>query len=60
MKKTSLLTALIMTASMMFSAPAVNANEISILVNGEKIETQTPAVIVDGRTMVPLRGVSEA
>jgi len=60
MKKTSLLTALIMTASMMFSAPAANANEISVLVNGEKIETQTPAVIVDGRTLIPLRAVSEA
>lgn len=60
MKKTSLLTALIMTASMVLSVPAVNADEISVLVNGEKIETQTPAVIVDGRTLVPLRAVSES
>lgn len=60
MKKSVLSAAAAVTVSaMLLSAPAY-ANEISINVNGEKIETQTPAVIMDGRTLVPLRAVSEA
>jgi len=39
---------------------AVSANEISVTVNGERVNfaSQQP-VIVDGRTLVPVRGVFE-
>lgn len=60
MKKTAFLTASVMTASILFTSAAVQADEIEIMVNGEKIETETPAVIVEDRTLVPLRAVSEA
>lgn len=60
MKKTSLLTAGIMAASIMLSTLPAHADEISIVVNGLKIQPQTPPVIVDGRTLVPLRAISEA
>lgn len=49
--------AALLTAGVAVSA---NAEDITILVNGEKLETGTPAVIVDERTLVPLRAVSEA
>ena len=60
MKKTAFITAAVMTASMIFTSAAVQADDISIVVNGEKIETETPAVIVEERTLVPLRAISEA
>lgn len=59
MKKTSLIMAAIMSAAMVFSS-AVHAEDISIIVNGEKIETEIPPVMVEDRTLVPLRAVSEA
>ncbi len=60
MKKSILSAAAAVTTSAMLLSAPVRADEISINVNGEKIETQTPAVIIDGRTLVPLRAVSEA
>ncbi len=36
------------------------ASEISVYVNGEKVVFDQPPVIVDGRTMVPLRAIFEA
>lgn len=58
MKKKVFMTAATVAASMVFAAVSVQA--VDIKVNGEKIETETPAVIVDERTLVPLRAVSEA
>lgn len=58
MKKKVFMTAAAVAASMVFAA--VSAQAVDIKVNGEKIETETPAVIVDERTLVPLRAVSEA
>lgn len=49
--------AVLLTAGVSVSA---NAEDISILVNGEKLETEAPAVIVNERTLVPLRAVTEA
>lgn len=48
------------TAMTFLAAAAAYAQDISIVVNGEKIETETPAVISNDRTLVPLRAVSEA
>lgn len=36
------------------------SNEIKIVVNGKEIKSETPAYIESGRTMVPLRFISEA
>lgn len=58
MKKKVFMTVAAVAASMVFAA--VSAQAVDIKVNGEKIETETPAVIVDERTLVPLRAVSEA
>ena len=41
-------------------AASAHAADITILVNGEKIQTDTPAVIEGGRTLVPLRAISDA
>ncbi len=41
-------------------SPTAYADGVTILVNGEKIETETPAVIRDERTLVPLRAISDA
>lgn len=60
MKKTILSAAAALMISAALLPASAYADGISIKVNGEKIETQTPAVIVDGRTLVPLRAVSEA
>lgn len=60
MKKTSFLTAAFLTAAIILSAPSALADDISVVVNGETIQTEVPPVIVDSRTMVPLRAVCEA
>lgn len=39
---------------------AFGSQPISIFVNGEKIVGDTPAIIINGRTMVPIRLVAEA
>ena len=57
MKKKVFMTVAAVAASMVFAA--VSAQAVDIKVNGEKIETETPAVIVDERTLVPLRAISE-
>ncbi len=60
MKKIHFISATLMAAAVMLSAAAVSADDISIVVNGGKIETEVPAVIEEGNTLVPLRAVSEA
>lgn len=42
------------------AAPKANKNAITILVNGKEVKTDSPAFIKDGRTMVPVRFISEA
>lgn len=37
-----------------------SAGEISVTLNGSKLELNQPPVIVDGRTLVPFRGIFEA
>lgn len=59
MKKTSIFAALIMSLTALFSS-AASAADISIVVNGNKIETEAPPIIVEDRTLVPLRAISEA
>lgn len=60
MKKLNFIMAVSIAVSMIFSAATVQADDISIVVNGQRIETETPAVIVNERTLVPLRAVSES
>lgn len=59
MKKLHIAAVMLMT-SLFLTAAAVNAEDISIVVNGSKIDTETPPVIVEGNTLVPLRAVTEA
>lgn len=42
------------------AAPKANKHAITILVNGKEVKTDSPAFIKDGRTMVPVRFISEA
>lgn len=37
-----------------------NSDEIKVIVNGEKVEFDQPPVIIDGRTLVPIRKICEA
>ena len=49
----------IMTVTMAL-VPTVQASDITVKVNGEKIHPEMAPVIVEERTLVPLRAVSEA
>ena len=61
MKKLRGIIASAVAASLVLSsAAAVRADDIQIVVNGETLQTETPAVIVNERTLVPLRAVTEA
>lgn len=42
-----------------FSNMAIAANEIKIFVNGKQVYSDVPAFILNGRTMVPVRLISE-
>lgn len=60
---------LIYTLSLLFTAHTffisntltvcANINEVSIVVNGESLNLDVPAQIIDGRTMVPMRAIFE-
>ncbi|KAB2952407.1 copper amine oxidase N-terminal domain-containing protein [Heliorestis acidaminivorans] len=54
---TTLVTATIFTVGVV-SASAVSP--VKVLVNGQEINSDVPAQIVDGRTLVPVRAISEA
>ncbi len=43
-----------------FSAPVRGAEDISVYVNGALLQTDTPPVIENGRTLVPLRAIAES
>lgn len=49
----------IMTVTMAL-VPTVQASDITVKVNGEEIHPEMAPVIVEERTLVPLRAVSEA
>ena len=56
--------ALAMAAAMTVSALALNVSadeytQVNLLVEGQAVETDQPAVIVDSRTMVPVRVIAE-
>ena len=58
MKKTvSLLLVFVMLFSFAFT---VNAQDVSVYINGEKLEFDVPAKIVNGRTLVPMRKIFES
>lgn len=58
MKKTvSVLLVFVMLFSFAFT---VNAQEVSVYINGEKLEFDVPARIINGRTMVPMRKIFES
>lgn len=60
MRKISFLAAVSIAATMIFSAFSVSAADISVVVDGNKIQTPAPPVIVNDRTLVPLRAISES
>jgi len=49
----------ILVGLLLFAGVASGAGGIVILVDGEQIETDVPAQIIEGRTMVPIRFVAE-
>ena len=56
MKINKLIASLLAVSLLAFPVVQVSADEnISLTVNGEKVETQVPPTIIDGRTMVPVR-----
>lgn len=55
----SILSAAAVLSSVM-TALADDSGEISIVVNGAKINTDTAPVIINDRTMVPLRAIAES
>ena len=56
----SFVTAAVVAASLILSAIPASADDITIIVDGQTIQTPTPAVIENDRTLVPLRAVSES
>jgi len=58
--KKILLTVSVIMITLLSCACLMAADDISIFINGKKLITDTPPRIINGRTMVPLRDVSEA
>ena len=56
-KKVACLTVFI---GLLMASVCYGSENISITVDGEELETDTPAQIIEGRTMVPLRAIFEA
>ncbi len=58
--------ALVLAAAVAVSAASVNSfaddeyPEVALVIDGEAVESDQPAVIVDSRTMVPVRVIAEA
>ncbi len=50
----------LLTVIILCLAINVHANDVSVVVNGEPLNTDQNAVIVDSRTLVPLRAIFEA
>ena len=53
--------ALILVLVFVFSLTVFAENDkITVIVNGSNVESDVPATIVDGRTMLPVRAIFEA
>lgn len=59
MKKNGMKILIIIFAIFLMTTPVMAQKEISIIVDGKKIETDVPPYIENGRTMVPARFVTE-
>ncbi len=51
-------TAALLFALLMFGTGAL-ADEITVIVNGNKIESDVPAMVINDRTMLPMRAIFE-
>ena len=61
MKKLLCLTLVAVIALILIATPAMaETSEIRVILNGEVLEFDVPPMIVDNRTLVPLRAISEA
>jgi len=50
----------VILAVMFSSIPVYGADQITVLVNGKKVESEVPAIIFEGRTMLPFRSIFNA
>ena len=50
----------VVLAVLLSSIPVFGADQVTVLVNGAKVESDVPAVIVEGRTMLPFRSIFNA
>ena len=53
-------TACALVLAFIMCVPALASDNISIIVNGERVQTDAPPFIQNGRTLVPIRTVAEA
>ncbi len=60
MKKIAALTMAVIMLTSLFAVNASAQENISVYINGKKIEFDVPPQAIEGRTMVPLRGICEA
>ena len=60
MKLKGILGAAVIAAGLILPAASAGAQDITVVVDGQTIETPSPAVIVNDRTLVPLRAISES
>ena len=60
MKKFLAFTIVILSMISLFTINIKADNDIKIIINNQTLQTDTPPVIVDGRTLVPLRAIGEA
>ena len=58
--KKKFLSLLLMFSFLLAMIPTASANDIKVTINGEAIAFDQPPIIDNGRTLVPLRAVSEA
>ena len=59
MKKSVLFLGTLLVSALM-TAAVWAADEVKVEIDGKALETDTPAQIIDGRTMVPMRAIFEA
>ncbi|WP_027398453.1 copper amine oxidase N-terminal domain-containing protein [Anaerovorax odorimutans] len=59
-KKLTISIIMIMLVIVFGGSSTYAANQISIFIDGEELYTDVPPIIIDSKTMVPLRAVSEA
>lgn len=61
MNKMKKITAIIILMVMVFTAISVSAAEVvTVFVNGAKVESDVPAVVINGSTMLPFRAIFNA